>query len=90
MDRLLIATAGCVPIPQQGRHAFEAAGGDQFLDGVAAHHQPASLPIDLAHDRVSDDHAVEAAVHPRLQHLKSLHWFARGGFEPNIYIVNID
>ena len=65
-----------VAVPQQGRDAFEAARGDQFLEGMAAHDQPARLAIDLAHHRVGHDHAVEAAIHPCLQHRIPLPLFA--------------
>ncbi len=39
------------------------------MNSAAAHDQPALLTIDLAHDRVGHDHALQAAVHPCLQHL---------------------
>ena len=68
----LVAAALAVAFPQQRRDAFEAAVADQLLDGVAADDQPALLAIDLAHDRVGDDHAVEAAIHPCLQHRNPL------------------
>ena len=77
----LVATtpliAGGKPVPQQRRHPFEAARGDEFLDGMAAHDQPAGLAVDLAHHRVGHDQPVEAAVHPCLQHRKSLRLFAK-------------
>ena len=67
-DRRLVAASLGIAFPQQGRDAFEAARGDQLLQGMATHGQPALLAIDLAHHRVGDDHAVEAAIHPCLQH----------------------
>ena len=66
--RRLVAAAFGVTVPQEGGDAFEAARGDQLLQRVAAHDQPAGLAIDLAHHRVGHDHPVEAAVHPCLQH----------------------
>ena len=70
-DRRGIAAALGVGLPQERRDALEAARGDQFLQGVAAHDQPALFAVDLAHHRVGHDDAVEAAIHPCLQHWNS-------------------
>jgi len=67
-DGVGIATAGRIAFPEQGRHGFVAARRDQFLERMAAHGQPAQLAVDFAHHRIGHDHAVEAAIHPRLQH----------------------
>ena len=63
-----VAAAFAVAFPQQGGNALVAAGRHQFLQGMAANDQSALLAVDFAHDGVGDDHAVEAAVHPCLQH----------------------
>ena len=66
MSRHLAALG--VALPQECRDALEAARRDKFLDSVAPHDQPSGFAIDLAHRRVGYDNAVEAAIHPCLQH----------------------
>ena len=56
---------------------------------MAAHDQPARLAVDLAHHRVGHDHAVEAAIHPCLQHWISFPVVAANVGLPK-YIVNLD
>jgi hypothetical protein len=88
-DGVGIAAAFGIALPQERRRAFEAARGDQFLERMAADDQPALLAIDFAHHRVGHDHAVEAAIHPRLQH-RNPHRCSRRDFGWIRYIVNID
>ena len=68
-DGILVSPAFGETIPQQGSHALETTTGDQLLHGMAAHDQPPRLAIDFAHFRVGDDHAIQPAIHPCLQHL---------------------
>ena len=88
-DSSRVAPAGPIALPQQGSHAFEPARGHQFLDRVPAHDQPAGLAVDFTHHRVGDDHAVEATVHPCLQHRIPL-VCTTGNVDPRKYIVNLD
>ena len=67
----LVATAFGISLPKQCRDAFEATARHQLLQIVATNDQPALLAVDLAHDRIGHDHAIETAIHPRLQHLNS-------------------
>ena len=68
----LIAAAGGVVRPEQGRDPLEAAGRHQLRQSMAADHQPALLAVDFAHDRVGHDDSVEPAIHPCLQHFRPL------------------
>ena len=81
----LVAAALAIAFPQQSRDALEAGHADKFLDGMAANDQPALLAIDLAHHRVGDDHAVEPAIHPCLQHRKSPCVFAAENRSAHMY-----
>jgi hypothetical protein len=56
---------------------------------MAAHDQPAFLAVDLAHDGVGDDHAVEAR-YPPVSAASQSPWLIEREIGRRIYIVNID